>query len=365
MLHNLERGCRSRLLRAVIAVIAVILCAWMTSTEAAALPGVSAEVVHLPTAAPVLTSVPAAVGFAVAATSAAAESSVEFLPYAAGAQTRPAGARRQGVLYKVSLGAKVAYLFGTIHVGEQSLYPLADEVSLALSEADELIVELDTRAERAFTQAVLSHGSYATGEHIKNFVSPATMERLTAALHAKGITVASMAHMKPWLIANILMGLELQRSGLDRTHGNESILLDYAHTRGMPVVELESAAYQLGLFDTLSPAQSESYLLESLARLSDGSAMRKARATVDAWSSGSASALDELIPDAVSGDGVIASFTRQTLLGRRNPQMAARIEDIMRGGHTLFVGVGLLHLLGADGLPRLLSQRGYRVERMY
>ena len=337
----------------------------MTPAKAAAVPGVSAGVAHVPTIAADSTNSPTGAGLIALAAATSAESSVEFLPYAAGAQTRPAGARRQGVLYKVTLGAKVAYLFGTIHVGAQSLYPLAEEVRQALSAANELILELDTRAEEAFTHAVLTHGSYATGEHIRNFVSPATMERLTVALHAKGITVSSVAHMKPWLIANILMGLELQRGGLERSHGNEFILLEIARKHGTPVIELESAAYQLGLFDTLSPAQSESYLLESLAGLADGSAMRKAKATVEAWSSGNTSALDELIPDAVNGDSVIASFTRQTLLGKRNPEMAARIESIMRGGHTIFVGVGLLHLLGADGLPRLLSQRGYRVERMY
>lgn len=343
-------------------IVAVLLFAFMTSAGAGALPSVPAQVAH--PATPHSTNSSAGARLVVLA-AAAAESSVEFLPYASSAQIRSPGARRQGVLYKVTLGAKVAYLFGTIHVGAQSLYPLADKVSLALGEANELILELDTRSEKAFAHAVLNHGSYATGEHIRNFVSPATMARLTAALHEHGIPVSSMAHMKPWLIANVLMGLALQRDGLERSHGNETILLEYARNHGTPVTELESAAYQLKLFDTLSPAESESYLLESLAGLSDGSAMRKARATVDAWSSGNTSALDELIPDAVNGDSVIASFTRQVLLGKRNPEMAARIEGIMRSGRTLFVGVGLLHLLGADGLPRLLSQRGYRVERMY
>ena len=61
----------------------------------------------------------------------------------------------------------------------------------------------------------------------------------------------------------------------------------------------------------------------------------------------------------------MAEFTRRVLLGRRNPEMAARIELIMSGGKTAFIGVGLLHLLGADGLPRLLSQRGYQIERVY
>lgn len=275
-----------------------------------------------------------------------------------------APAARQGVLYKVTRGTSTAYLFGTIHVGAPSFYPWTPAVRRALGEAQQLVLELDTRAAGAFTQAVLVHGSYAKGEHISNFVAPATMRRLTAALHGVGITVASVAHLKPWLIANILMGLELQRSGFERAQGNESVLLEHAQAHGNPVTELESADYQLALFDTLSRAKAEAYLLETLAALADGSALRQARATFAAWTSGQAAALDALIGDAVAGDGAVASFTREVLLAKRNPEMAGHIARIMDSGKTAFVGVGLLHLLGADGLPRLLSQRGYRVERL-
>ena len=292
-------------------------------------------------------------------------SSVEYLPYAASAQARLATAKRQSVLYRVQRAGQTAYLFGTVHVGASSFYPLAPEVRQALGESDQLVLELDTRSADAYAHAVLAHGSYPKGGHIKSFVAPATMQRLTAALHSLGITVASMSHLKPWLIANILMGLELQRSGYERAQGNEFVLLEHAQQRGTTVTELESADYQLALFDTLSAAQAESYLVESLAQLSDGTSLRRAKATIDAWNTGDASALDALIPDAVGGNSVMAAFTRQVLLGKRNPEMAGRIEAVMRGGTTAFVGVGLLHLLGANGLPRLLTQRGYLVERMY
>lgn len=291
--------------------------------------------------------------------------SVEYLPIAPGAQARPADAKRQGALFRVSREGQVSYLFGTIHVGAKSFYPLAPEVSQALADASELVVELDTRANDAFQAAVARHGMYRQGDHIARHVGPDTLARLTTALHALGITVSSVGHLKPWLLANILMGLELERSGFERTHGNEFVLLANAQSRGTTVTELESADYQLALFDTLSDADSERYLRESLAELSDGTSLRRARATIDAWNSGDVAALDALIPDAVNGGTVMAEFTRRMLLGKRNPEMAARIETIMQGNKTTFVGVGLLHLLGADSLPRLLAQRGYRVERVY
>ena len=287
------------------------------------------------------------------------------LPYAASAQARPADARRQGALYRVSRDGQVSYLFGTVHVGSESFYPLAPEVSQALADATRLVVELDTRANEAFQRALLAHGSYREGDHIARHLAPDTLARLTDALHAVGIGLGSVARLKPWLLANFLMGLELERSGFQRSQGLESFLLANAQSRGTAIAELESADYQLSLFDTLSDADAERYLRESLDELANGSSLRKARAVMDAWSSGDAHALDALMSDATGGGTLISEFTRLTLLDKRNPKMAARIALILQDGKTTFVGVGLLHLLGNNGLPRLLSQRGYQVERMY
>ena len=259
----------------------------------------------------------------------------------------------------------MAYLFGTIHVGASSFYPLAPQVSRALADSSQLVLELDTRANGAFELAVRKHASYPAGDHIRNHISPDTLRRLTTALHAVGIPLSGVGHMKPWLLANMLIGLELERSGFQRAHGNESFLLNAVQARGASLAELESADYQLSLFATLSDANAEGYLREALDDLSSGMSIKKARAVIDAWTSGDAAALEALIPDTIGAGTITSDFTRRTLLDRRNPEMAQRIEHIMKDGKVSFVGVGLLHLLGANGLPQLLTQRGYQVERMY
>ena len=270
-----------------------------------------------------------------------------------------------GALFRISRGGEMSYLFGTIHVGASSFYPLAPQVSQALAQSSQLVLELDTRADGAFDRAVARHASYPDGDHIRNHVSADTLRRLVRALHAVGIPLSDVGHLKPWLLANMLIGLELEHSGFERAHGNESFLLDAVQARGASLAELESADYQLSLFDTLGDAHAEMYLREALDDLASGMAMKKARTVIAAWTSGDAAALDALIPDTIGAGTVTSDFTRHTLLDRRNPEMAQRIEHIMKDGKVSFVGVGLLHLLGANGLPQLLSQRGYQVERVY
>lgn len=272
--------------------------------------------------------------------------------------------RRQGVLFKVSKGRQASYLFGTIHVGEAAFYPLAPDVSAALLEASRLVVELDSRAHQAFARAERAHARYGAGEHIGDHVSADTLARLTRALHGVGIAVSSVSHLKPWMIANLLLGLELERNGFNRRNGNEVFLLAQAQARGTAVAELESADYQLALFDTLDGADAERYLREALAQLADGSSLRKAKATFAAWASGESAALDALMTDAVEGGTIMAGFTRRVLLDKRNPEMVTRIASLMQDGKVNFVAVGLLHLLGPNGLPTLLAQQGFRVERV-
>lgn len=297
---------------------------------------------------------------------ATASPSAEYLPYgSAPVGPAPVAARHQGGLYRISEHGRVAYLFGTVHMGTSAFYPLPPEVVRALGEARRVVVEVDTRANDAYLAALARHGHYPPGDDLRRHLSAEVAAALTEALHARGVSVASMADCKPWLVANLLLSMELESRGYRRDQGVEQALLTAARRHGAAVTELESADYQLGLFDTLDPVQSERYLKETLDGLLDGSAARKVQAVVDAWASGDVRALDGLLHDATTGSGVMADFTRRVLLGRRNPEMAAEIERLMRRDSVTFVGVGCLHLLGADGLPQLLAQRGYLVERVY
>lgn len=304
--------------------------------------------------------------FACALAGNVAVASAEHSPGAAdGYGPSPVAARHQGGLYRISGHGRVAYLFGTIHVGASSFYPMAPEVNRALAGASRIVVELDTRGDSDFVQAVKKHGSYPPGDDIGRHVSPDTLGRLTDALHRDGITLASMARLKPWLVANLLLNVELERNGYHRSEGVEQVLLANAQRRRAPVAELESADYQLGLYDTMDDIEAERYLRECLRDLADGSALRRARAIIEAWNSGDTQALDALLAASTGGGSAVADFTRRTLLGRRNPEMAFHIEQLMHENSVIFIGVGLLHLLGANGLPQLLAQRGYLVERVY
>jgi uncharacterized protein YbaP (TraB family) len=220
--------------------------------------------------------------------------------------------QHRGQLYRVTHEGKTSYLFGTIHVGRDGIYPLDPVVSRALLDSKALVIELDIREDAAFQLALARHGRYADGDRIQNHLTPATLQKTVTALARAGYSLQSVQHYKPWLIANLLVGAELDLHGFQRSQAVEYALLAAAQKQEKTVRELESADYQLSLFDSLS-----------------------------------------------------AGFMNRVLLGKRNPEMAANIERIMQQDQVAFVGVGLLHLVGENGLPQLLKRRGYLVEQLY
>ena len=58
------------------------------------------------------------------------------------------------------------------------------------------------------------------------------------------------------------------------------------------------------------------------------------------------------------------AFMRR-LNDERNPALAQRIDALHGQGRRVFAAVGALHMTGARGLPRLLAERGYVVERIH
>jgi uncharacterized protein YbaP (TraB family) len=282
-----------------------------------------------------------------------------------GALTTAAEAGNRGALYRVSHAGKTAYLFGTIHVGKQGALPLAPQAARALLDSKALVIELDIRQNEPFQLALARHGSYAQGDTIQHHLSPATLQLLVQALSRAGLSLQSVERYKPWLLANMLVGQELDRHGFQRADAVEYVLLAAAQQQEKAVRELESAEYQLGLFDTLTEAQQEQYLLENLAELADGNSLRKSQDLIDAWNSADGGRIKAAWRALTSGDTVSAGFMQRTLLGKRNPEMASSIERILQQDQVAFVGVGLLHLVGDNGLPQLLRQRGYEVEQVF
>lgn len=292
-----------------------------------------------------------------------AESAAAFKPLPA--TTAAPNTPSRGALFRIEHQGNTTYLFGTIHVGKPAFYPLGAAVTQAFAQAHKLVVEVDIGNAAALLSAMQKYGVYATGDGIQNHLSKSTLAKLKQALNLVNISFDKVQQMKPWLLANLLLEMDLKRSGYESTLGVDVFFLNSAKQQNKAVVELETADYQVSLFEEMSASQQELYLGEILAEIKAGTILKDTTELMRAWSDADIAAQDSMVRKIVNDKTFAAEFTQRVLLDRRNPAMAGKIEGFLKNEKATFVGVGLLHLIGERSIPALLRQRGYAVERVY
>lgn len=282
----------------------------------------------------------------------------------AAAATTP-GIGPQGTLYRVQAQGHTAYLFGTIHVGKPEFYPLEPQVTQAFAKADVLAVEFDVSDSATMQQAVFKYALYPNFGSVDKHVSPPTLERLQKALTTLNLPYEGMSHMKPWMLANALLISSLEKQGYQSSLATDIYFINAAKDQHKSILGLESADYQLSLFDKLPPKEQEAYLVDSLDDIESGTEARKNQELLAAWEHADEKAFAGLLAEAKNDKTVSGRFFYRSLLQARNPMMANKIAQLVKSHENSFVAVGLLHLVGTDGVPELMHKKGFTVERIY
>ncbi len=290
-----------------------------------------------------------------AALSATAEACPPPMPTTTPAQLRAAPQDR-GLLWRATRDGRSLYLFGTLHVGKPEWRRLGPRTLAALQDSDVLALEVDPQ-DPGLVQEMAEASAPA---HL-----PAPLQqRLVAAIKQACADAALLAPLHPVLQVSLLTVLEARWLGMDPAYAQENLLSAQARGLGLPVVALETAALQSQALVPQDAGQMEQLLEQSLQQLQDHSGRRVLDKLARAWERGDEAALQdyeqwcECVADAAERE-----FLRR-LNDERNPQLADGIEARHRQGQRVFAAVGALHMTGPQGLPRLLRQRGFKVERV-
>lgn len=248
-----------------------------------------------------------------------------------------------------------AWLFGTIHSLERPALWRWGKVDRALKASDRIVVEVADLADDAGLSKTFAAMSKSSGlPPLSARVDPALRPRLVALMRDVGATERSFAGVETWAAA-----LSLARAGASRDASENGVdRAVEAAAEGRPVVELEGAAHQLGLFDAL-PEKEQRDLLNAVLR--DGGAIDTESADLaQAWRKGDMAAIE-----AETRKGLLADpELRTALFTARNRVWADKVIAMLAKGERPFVAVGAAHMAGPEGLPALLATKGYKVTRV-
>ncbi|MDO5623372.1 MAG: TraB/GumN family protein [Pseudomonadota bacterium] len=269
-------------------------------------------------------------------------------------------AQDRGFLWSIEKGGRTSHLYGTVHLGELAWAVPGPSAMRALAASKVLALELDVTDETVLRElAALVRADLAPA------LPPALEARLRAAARAECLPWDALAGMRPEFQLSTLTVAVARRAQLEAAFGSEVALTGIARQSGLPVVGLETAAEQVAALAASDAQALADAVRTGLDDVQRGQAQRLMAQLTDAWARSDAARLARYQDwcDCANTPAERAALRRA--ITDRHPRLVERIDALHTARGPAFVAVGALHMFGPEGLPALLSARGYTVRRVY
>ena len=271
----------------------------------------------------------------------------------------PVPSRTNSFLWEVKSPTATVWLFGTMHVGKQSFYPLSEAVESAFDQSAKLVVEADIGGSVPSAE-MDSLISYSPPDTLDKHIPKPLYERLKTQLARLNMPEEAVKPMKPFVVGGFLSMMEFSRFGYDMNLGVDAYLLERAKAAAKPVGELESMTAQLKMMNNMPAKLQEDFLENAITALELGRAAEQVTGMVNAWQTGDGKLMAEVTAEVNRGMKSTAQLDDIMLHGRHEA-MVKKIEGYLAAKAVHFVAVGSLHLVGPRGLVQMLKSRGYEV----
>jgi uncharacterized protein YbaP (TraB family) len=251
------------------------------------------------------------------------------------------------------------YLFGSVHMLKKDVVWFTPKIENAFKSANDLTIETNINPAgvdeiKAFIQR---EAVYPAGDSLKNHIAPALFEETAALGQKAGIPPAALERLKPWYAATLLSLTFIQADGYSAQSGVEVTLQAAANAKSMPVAGLETISQQMQTLSGGTPKVQEAMLADAVRELKD---MRKMMDDMNsAWISGDEAKLVKNLIEPMND----VPEAYQAIVVDRNRNWIPKIRALMDKPGVHFVVVGAAHLVGPDGVVKMLKGQGIKVER--
>ncbi len=263
------------------------------------------------------------------------------------------------LLWKASSSTATVYLFGSIHVGDAGLYPLPASVESAFAASKVLVVEIDPKQvdQSKITELVGKYGMYGAGDGLSKHMNKETADALAAFCAKNGLPRDRLEQSKPWVVALNLVNLSLQQAVQDPKLGIDKHFLDKSKPP-QRIAALETPDFQMSVLSSATEEEQQELLADEIKHFDR--AKEFLQKIQDAYLAGDLDAVLKQMHEQATGPKSL----HKRLFDDRNVTMTASLEEYLKGKEPCFVVVGAAHLVGDNGIVKLLQGKGYRVEQV-
>lgn len=268
----------------------------------------------------------------------------------------------QSLLWRISGNGlkQPSYLFGTIHLIPKSDLNFSPGVVNALNRSKKIVFEIDIKEMTSLrTQFSLMNKAFMKGgKTLKSLLSEDDYALVKQKMEEKGLPSSMFERLKPLFLSTMLSNGEnenpLSNSENTKMTSVEMELWKIAKKQGLKSAGLETADFQMAVFDSIPYEDQAKMLVESLKN--NQGAENELAEMIALYKTEDINAMQKIIAETES----MGPF-EDLLLGQRNQNWIPKMAGIMVS-QTTFFAVGAGHLGGMNGVIALLRKNGYSVE---
>ena len=264
------------------------------------------------------------------------------------------------------------YLFGSVHVGKDMKFP--EYVEKAWADSDYLAVEYNilTQIEEMQVNGVdETTNYYPDGTLLKDHLDEELYTKLIELLKEKGIYDEKYEKYTVDAIEDVLSSYFVSKGGYSAFEGVDLVLLNRAKKENKQVLEVESREFQDQLFAGF-PERLHVITVGGIVKDIDRG-VEELNALYEAWKKGDPDKIYELsksdfseedLAELSEEDQKIIEQYNIDMLDNRNVAMAEKFDMYFNSNQKVLFTVGCAHLVGPNGIAKLLEQKGYTVTQV-
>ncbi|MFM2641748.1 TraB/GumN family protein [Vibrio chagasii] len=242
-------------------------------------------------------------------------------------------------------------ILGSVHVGDESMYPLPTQITDTLKESDGLIIETDIRKSEGVVYP-------ATTVTTADVLSAEQKQLLTSISKSLGMPTQQLLSSPPWATSLSIQMQQLKNLGYGSAGGVDATLAYKATIQDVPVISLEPLQFQIDLM-TKQKDDGKEWLVSSLEEFDQTD--RVVHCLIESWKAGDESKLEDFAELSEMPTELEKAFLTDRNVDWAN-KLSANDWKLDTKGHYLLV-VGTLHLIGEDNLLELLEKKGFAVNQ--
>lgn len=256
---------------------------------------------------------------------------------------------------------KSSYLYGTIHLIDKKDYFLTDATKYAFDQSERVTFEINMKdmTNLGAQFSMMMKAFMKNGTTLRDLLNEEDYQLVKTHFDDMGLPLAFLERIKPMFLSALAAGdISPDAMGSGEVVSYEMEFMEMADDSKKEMGGLETAEYQMSMFDSIPYDAQAKMLVESIKAEDSGSG--ELEKMIELYKTQDIEGMQTMMGEDEEG---IAKY-EELLLINRNKNWIPIMEEMMKDKVTFFA-VGAGHLGGKKGVIELLRTEGYVLKPLY